>query len=107
MRLSEQFTRVAETEHGWQARDGLQGRLSPQVRNLLRAKNFQPVDPMEVVPVAPCPFCDDGGLRIAGYVQRNLTPVPVRQCDTCHTAEVGIQVFVGDLHLSPGDGAPA
>jgi hypothetical protein len=100
------LARDCETELGWQALKGLDGRLCPRVRSVRQARNFQPVDPMEVVPIEPCPFCNDGGLRMFGYVPHNHMLVPVRQCDTCHTAEIGIQVFMGDLYMPPSGSAP-
>jgi hypothetical protein len=36
-----------------------------------------------VVPVAPCPFCLDGGLRVAGTVRARNAKRLVRVCDTC------------------------
>jgi hypothetical protein len=103
--VNRETARELEMELGSQAQQGLAGRLCPEVQHVLQARNFLPVGPSETVPVEPCPYCDDGGLRIIGYVQRNHMLNPVRQCDTCHTAEIGTQVIRGDLHL-PTDGGP-
>jgi hypothetical protein len=104
--VSRETARELEMELGSQARKGLEGRLCPEVQHVLQARNFLPVGPNEEVPVERCPYCDDGGLRIIGYVQRNHQLSPVRQCDTCHAAEIGVQLIRGDSYLSPPDTGP-
>ncbi|HEY7984872.1 MAG TPA: hypothetical protein VID73_11930 [Ktedonobacterales bacterium] len=103
--VNRDIERGGETEFGWQALEGLKGRLCPQVQCVRQAQSFVPVMPMEEVPVERCLYCGDGALRVAGWVQRNHMPVPVRQCDTCHAAEIGTQIFMGDFHLPHGGGA--
>src|SRR5690348_14424513 len=74
--VSRETARELETELGSQARKGLEGRLCHEVLQLLQAKSCLPVAPNEQVPVERCPYCDDGGLRIVGYVQRNHQLIP-------------------------------
>ncbi len=105
--MSKDDAREHEWELGSQALEGLSGRLCQEVERLQQARNFLPVGPNERVPLERCPYCDDGGLRTAGYVQRNHQLNPVRQCDTCHTAEIGVQVIRRDTHLPHDHGAPA
>jgi hypothetical protein len=43
---------------------------------------------MDLVPVSRCPYCLDGGLRMAGTVRLRAGRAAVRACDTCATVEV-------------------
>ena len=84
-------------EHGWEALRGLKGRASPRLELLRGRREYAPVSPWEVVVVAPCPFCADGGLRMAGYVTRARRLLAVRQCDTCGAVEIGHVFYPGTL----------
>jgi hypothetical protein len=94
--MSDGFDRDYDFEHGWQALAGLAGRMSTQLQSVQGSDEYAPVGPWEVVPVEPCPFCADGGLRTAGYVTRNRQVLPVRQCDTCHAVQIGTEFFGAD-----------
>ena len=50
--------------------------------------SFRPVREMDLVPVSRCPYCLDGGLRMAGTVRLRAGRAAVRACDTCATVEV-------------------
>jgi hypothetical protein len=50
--------------------------------------SFRPVGETELVPVSPCPYCLDGGLRTAGSVRVRSGRVLVRACDTCGRVNV-------------------
>jgi hypothetical protein len=94
--VSDDFDRDYDFEHGWQALAGLAGRMSARLQTVQGTDSYAPVSPWEVVPVEPCPFCADGGLRTAGYVTRDHQLLPVRQCDTCHAVEIGSQFYPGE-----------
>jgi hypothetical protein len=100
--VSDGFDRDYDFEHGWQALAGLAGRMSTRLQSVQGTDEYAPVGPWEVVPVEPCPFCADGGLRTAGYVTRNRQLLPVRQCDTCHAVQIGAEFF-GAGTAAPGD----
>ena len=85
-------------EHGWEALRGLKGRVSPRLEMLRGRREYAPIGPWEVVVVAPCPFCADGGLRMAGYVTRGHRLLAVRQCDTCGAVEIGGIFYPGMLN---------
>ena len=95
--MSEAFAHDGEHEHGWEALRGLAGRISPRLALLQRQREYSPVSPWVAVPVDPCPFCADGGLRMAGYVTRRRRLLSVRQCDTCGAVGVGSSFYPGDL----------
>jgi hypothetical protein len=102
--VSNDFDREYDFEHGWQALAGLAGRMSRRLQSVQATNDYAPVSPWEVVPVEPCPFCADGGLRTAGYVSRDHQLLPVRQCDTCHAVEIGSHFYSGeDSEESPDD----
>lgn len=94
--MSDGFDRDYDFEHGWQALAGLAGRMSTRLQTVQGTNEYAPVSPWEVVPVEPCPFCADGGLRTAGYVTRDHQLLPVRQCDTCHAVEIGTRFYPSD-----------
>jgi hypothetical protein len=102
--MSDGFDRDYDFEHGWQALAGLAGRMSTRLQSVQGTDEYAPVGPWEVVPVEPCPFCADGGLRTAGYVSRDRQLLPVRQCDTCHAVQIGGDFFgVGEAAPSDDD----
>jgi hypothetical protein len=103
--MSDDFDRDYDFEHGWQALAGLAGRMSIRLQSVQAANEYAPVSPWEVVPVEPCPFCADGGLRTAGYVSRDHKLLPVRQCDTCHAVEIGTHFFPGEESFESQDDA--
>jgi hypothetical protein len=94
--VSADYDDTYDFEHGWQALAGLAGRMSLRLQTVQGAEDYAPVRPWEVVPVEPCPFCADGGMRTAGYVTRDSQLLPVRQCDTCHAVEVGAQYYMDE-----------
>ena len=100
--MSDGFDRDYDFEHGWQALAGLAGRMSTRLQSVQGSDEYAPVGPWEVVPVEPCPFCADGGLRTAGYVTRNRHVLPVRQCDTCHAVQIGTEFFASDEETLKG-----
>jgi hypothetical protein len=51
--------------------------------------SFRPVDDLDLVPIAPCPHCHDGGMRTAGSIRTHRRREPVRACDTCGKVEIG------------------
>ncbi len=101
--MSDDTDREYDFEHGWQALAGLAGRMSTRLQTVQGTNDYAPVSPWEVVPVEPCPFCGDGGLRTAGYVTRDHKLLPVRQCDTCHAVEIGPHFYPGEEVEDPDD----
>ncbi|HEY7835757.1 MAG TPA: hypothetical protein VIG30_19465 [Ktedonobacterales bacterium] len=101
--MSERFARddddqgTEDFEHGWEALRGLKGRTSARLERIKRRREYAPISPWEVVVVAPCPFCADGGLRMAGYVTRARRLLAVRQCDTCGAVQIGNIFYPGAL----------
>lgn len=92
-----------EYEHGWRALRGLAGRISPRLALIQAQRNFMPISPRDMVLVAACPLCADGGLRMAGYLARGRYRLSVRQCDTCGTVAIGSRYFAGTLYPSTDD----
>jgi hypothetical protein len=43
--------------------------------------------------VLPCPYCDDGALRLAGTLLIHQDKELVRSCDTCGSIQVGDTLF--------------
>lgn len=76
-------SQVADVEPGWRARSALGRVQTPQLRAIMGRASFRAVGEQDVVPVAPCPFCLDGGLRVAGTVRTRNAWRLVRVCDTC------------------------
>ena len=83
-------------EHGWEALRGLTGRVTRRLERLQGKPEYTAVSPWVVVRVDHCPFCADGGLRMAGYLTHDRHLLPVRQCDTCGAVGIGARFFRGD-----------
>lgn len=82
-----------DLEPGWRAvRSLMQLRSAALLATMLRP-SFRPVRDLDLVPVAPCPYCLDGGLRSAGSVRMRKGRVPVRACDTCGAVDVGNELI--------------
>ena len=84
-------------ERGWEALRGLAGRVTSRLERLQGEPAYTPISPWVVVRVDHCPFCDDGGLRMAGYLTHDRHLLPVRQCDTCGAVGIGARFYCGDL----------
>jgi hypothetical protein len=78
-----------EREPGREALEGLHGAVSDALIAMMLRPSFKPITTNDLVVVAPCHHCGDGGLRTAGSVKTRTGREPVRACDTCHTVEVG------------------
>jgi hypothetical protein len=76
-------SQVADVEPGWLARSALARVRTARLRDIMDRASFHAVAEQDVVPVAPCPFCLDGGLRVAGTVRARNAKRLVRVCDTC------------------------
>lgn len=76
-------------EPGWRAIRALTQLRSDELLTVMLRPSFRPVRDAELAPVAPCPYCLDGGLRTAGTVRGHRGRVAVRACDTCAVVEVG------------------
>lgn len=76
-------SQVADLEPGWRARSALQRMRTAEVCTIMERASYRPVADQDLVPVAPCPFCLDGGLRVAGTVRARNAWRLVRICDTC------------------------
>ena len=76
-------SQVADVEPGWRARSALQRMRTSEVCAVMERSSFRSVGEQDLVPVAPCPFCLDGGLRVAGTVRARNAWRLVRVCDTC------------------------
>lgn len=72
-----------ELEPGWVAANGLERNNSDELLALMLRPSFRPARELDLVPVAPCAHCRDGGLRTAGTVRTRQGRQLVRACDTC------------------------
>ena len=81
----------ADVEPGWKAARSLMRLRSDTLLAVMLRPSFRPVGDLDLVPVAPCPYCHDGGLRMAGSVRIRKGRVPVRACDTCAAVDIGEQ----------------
>lgn len=78
-----------DLEPGWRAVRSLMQLRSEALLAIMLRPSFRPVRDLDLVPVAPCPYCLDGGMRLAGSVRVRKGRVPVRACDTCGAVDVG------------------
>ncbi len=78
-----------DVEPGWQAVRSLAQMKSDELLSVMLRPSFRPVRDLDVVPIAPCPYCLDGGLRTAGSVRTRNGREMVRACDTCGRVDVG------------------
>lgn len=79
----------ADVEPGWKAARSLMRLRSDALLAVMLRPSFRPVGDLDLVQVAPCPYCRDGGLRMAGSVRVRSGRVAVRACDTCATVDLG------------------
>ena len=79
----------ADMEPGWRAMRSLMQMRSDELLAVMLRPSFRPVRDLDLVRVAPCPYCRDGGLRTAGSVRVRRGRVTVRACDTCATVDIG------------------
>ncbi|MBF6592085.1 MAG: hypothetical protein IVW57_16370 [Ktedonobacterales bacterium] len=78
-----------ELEPGWTAIRALLPISSDELLAVMLRPSFRPIKDLDLVPVAPCPYCLDGGLRMAGSIRTRHGREPVRACDTCAALEIG------------------
>jgi hypothetical protein len=78
-----------DLEPGWRAVRSLMQLRSEALLAIMLRPSFHPVRDLDLVPVAPCPYCLDGGMRSAGSVRVRKGRVLVRACDTCGAVDVG------------------
>lgn len=78
-----------EREPGHAALQALRSAENDALLAVMLRPSFKPIDRHDLVVVAPCPHCLDGGLRTAGSVRMRSGREAVRACDTCRTVEVG------------------
>jgi hypothetical protein len=83
-----------EFEPGWRAVRALMQLRSDELLAVMLRPSFRPVRDLDLVPITPCEYCRDGGLRTAGSVRVRRGRVMVRACDTCGMVEVGEQPMV-------------
>lgn len=79
----------ADMEPGWRAVRSLMQLRSDELLAVMLRPSFRPVRDLDLVRVAPCPYCKDGGLRTAGSVRVRKGRVTVRACDTCAAVDIG------------------
>lgn len=77
-----------DLEPGWRATRSLMQVKSDALLAVMLRPSFRPVREAELVPVIPCHFCLDGGLRVAGTVRTRHGRRVVRACDTCAKVEI-------------------
>lgn len=76
-------------ERGRAAADSLIRVAGDDLLRVMLRHTFRPIDDMDVVPVFPCPYCLDGGLRLAGTLRSRTRRDLVQGCDTCGAVVVG------------------
>lgn len=79
----------ADVEPGWKAARSLMRLRSDALLAVMLRPSFRPVRDLDLVQVVPCPYCCDGGLRVAGSVRIRQGRVAVRACDTCAAVDIG------------------
>jgi hypothetical protein len=84
---SSETRQVIDVEPGWEATTALNRVQTPELQAIMRRASFRPIGEWDWVPVAPCRYCGDGGLRVAGTVRVKNTWRVVRVCDTCAEVE--------------------
>lgn len=83
-----------DLEPGWRAVRSLMQLRSEALLAIMLRPSFRPVRDLDLVPVAPCMYCLDGGLRSAGSLRVRRGRVPVRACDTCGAVDIGNEPVV-------------
>jgi hypothetical protein len=79
---------TTDVEPGWRAARALMQVKSDELLAVMLRPSFRPVREVELVPVIPCHYCLDGGLRVAGTVRTRHGRGLVRACDTCAKVEI-------------------
>jgi hypothetical protein len=92
---------LIDMEPGWKAVSALDRVQSREVRAIRQRASFRSISDTDWVPVAPCPHCLDGGLRVAGTVRARRGCRLVRICDTC--AAVELSAFGTGSETDAGD----
>lgn len=85
---SRESSQIIDVEPGWRATSALGRVQTAELRAIMRRASFRPVAEWDWVPIAPCPHCRDGGLRVAGTVRAGNSWRAVRVCDTCGAVEL-------------------
>jgi hypothetical protein len=87
----ERFDRWGEPERepGSSALEALRCAENDALLAVMMRPSFKPIEWLDLVVVAPCHHCGDGGLRTAGSIRMRTGREAVRACDTCHTVEIG------------------
>lgn len=83
-----------ELEPGWAASRALLRVSGDELLAVMLRPSFRPIKDLDLVPVARCPHCRDGGLRTAGSVRTRRGREPVRACDTCAAIQIGESVII-------------
>ena len=83
-----------ELEPGWRAIRALLQIHNDELLAVMLRPSFRPVHDLDLVAVAPCYYCYDGGLRTAGTVRLRRGRVTVRTCDTCGRVDLGEQTAI-------------
>lgn len=78
-----------EVEPGWKAARALLRLRTDALLAVMLRPSFRPAGDLDLVQVAPCPYCQDGGLRTAGSVRTRAGRAAVRACDTCAAVDIG------------------
>jgi hypothetical protein len=81
--------KATELEPGWHAVNSLMQFGNDDLLAVMLRSSFRPVRDEDLVPVSRCPYCLDGGLRMAGTVRMRTGRAAVRACDTCAAVEIG------------------
>lgn len=80
---------AVDMEPGRSAADALMQLKCETLLHVMLRPSFLPIQDAAMVPIYPCPYCGDGGLRTAGTVRLRKGQAFVRACDTCCAVEVG------------------
>jgi hypothetical protein len=83
---------ATDLEPGWRAIRALMQLRSDELLAVMMRPSFRPVREIDLVSVAPCTYCHDGGMRTAGTVRMRRGRVTVHACDTCGTVDIGEQL---------------
>jgi hypothetical protein len=86
-------------ERGRDAAESLMHVAGDDLLRVMLRRTFHAIEDSDVVPVIPCPYCLDGGLRLAGTLRDRNGGRLVRGCDTCGA------VVVGDTRIDRGRNA--
>jgi hypothetical protein len=87
-------------ERGRDAAESLMRMAGDDLLRVMLRRTFRPIEESDVVPIIPCPYCLDGGLRLAGVLRDRAGRRLVRGCDTCGA------VVVGETRIDHGGSTP-